>query len=225
MIITRESLELTPAQCIVIRDYVGTSTNGMYRLKQALEALIPELKGELIPACIRRKISLKEGEGVIPACMVEVNVLTNKKGNKRGVRPYTYVKNAMQLFCKMLTSLLVDVKEKFQPSQVFSKLQNKIVIVIGIDKSDSDLVLTIRICNRKGGNSRVYVQALAILEGPVAEEYWNEMLTIYNPRYPTCEVLQRLVDDGYFVLYFRGQKNGVPFAPLLFSNLIQLRNP
>ena len=58
----------------------------------------------------------------------------------------------------------------------------------------------------------MYVQALAILEGPVAEEYGNEMLTICNPRYPTCEVLQRLVDDGYFVLYFRGQKNGVPFA-------------
>ena len=62
--------------------------------------------------------------------------------------------------------------------------------MIGLDKSDLDLVLTIRICNRRSGNSRYFVQALAVLEGPVAEEYWNEMITICNPCYPTVEVLQ-----------------------------------
>ena len=98
LVISRESLQLTPSQCIVIRDYVGTSTNGLYRLKQALEALIPELRGDLMPACIHRKVAVVEGQGVIPACVVEVNVLLTKKGNKHGMRPYTYIQNPMQLF-------------------------------------------------------------------------------------------------------------------------------
>ena len=210
LVISRESLHLTPSQCIVVRDYVGTSTNGISRLKQALEALIPEIKGELIPPSIHRKIALVEGQGVIPACVVEVNVLLTKKGHKRGMRPYTYVQNPMQLFCNMMVRVLLDAK--YEPSQMFSNLRDKVVTVIGIDKSDSDLALTIRICNREQGNSRSHVQALAVLEGPVVEEYSNEMLTICNPCYPTIEVLQRLVDDGYFCLYLTGKSHGIPFA-------------
>ena len=30
LVVSRESLHLTPSQCIVVRDYVGTSTNGIH---------------------------------------------------------------------------------------------------------------------------------------------------------------------------------------------------
>ena len=114
------------------------------------------------------------------------------------------------LFCNMMVRVLLDAQ--YEPHELFSNLRDKVVTVIGIDKSDSDLALTIRICNREQGNSRSHVQALAVLEGPVAEEYSNEMLTICNPCYPTIEVLQRLVDDGYFCLYLFGKSHGIPFA-------------
>ena len=40
LVVSRELLQLTPSQCIVVRDYVGTSTNGIYRLKQALDSFL-----------------------------------------------------------------------------------------------------------------------------------------------------------------------------------------
>ena len=121
----------------------------------------------MLPPCICRKIVLKEEEEVIPSKHVEVNVTLDKKGNKHGMRSYIYVEMAMQLFCNMMAKLLID--GRFQASQSFSNLEDKIVVVIDLDKSDSDIVLTIRICNRKEDNSREYVQALAILEGPVGK--------------------------------------------------------
>ena len=127
---------------------------------------------------------------MIPACVVEVNVLLTKKGDKCGMCPYTYVQNPMQLFCNMMVRVFLDAK--YESSQMFSNPRDKVVTVIGIDKTDSDLVLTIRICNRKQGNSRSHVQVLTVLEGPVAEEYSNKMLAICNPCYPIIEMLQKL---------------------------------
>ena len=60
-------------------------------------------------------------------------------------------------------------------SSLFSSLSNKIVVSIGFDKSDSDFIGTWRVCNRRKGNSSVFVQSFACLEGPVAENYENEI--------------------------------------------------
>ena len=53
----------------------------------------------------------------------------------------------------------------------FSSLVDKIVISIGLDKAASDLIETVRVCNRRQGNSRLFVQAMACLLGPITEEY------------------------------------------------------
>ena len=52
LIVDHCELLLSVAQCVVLRDHVGTGTNGLYQLKQALEALLPILKGLLLPSNI-----------------------------------------------------------------------------------------------------------------------------------------------------------------------------
>ena len=193
-------LMLSVAQCVAIRDHIGTGSNGLYRLKQGLEALVPVLKGLLIPSNIRNKMTLKEREGVVPSRVVEVNCTITRKGNRRGMCTYYYCEYPAQLVANMIRRMYLD--DAHEDSFSFSSLKDKFVVAIGIDKSDKDLVGTMRICNRKKGNSGLHVQAFSCLEGPVAECYPNEIITFGNTMYPTMETMQHLVDDFYFGLVF-----------------------
>ena len=88
----------------------------------------------------------------------------------------------------------------FEDSFTFSSLVDQIIISIGFDKSDSDFVGTWRPCNRKNGNSALFVQTFACLEGPVTEDYANELVTIGNPEFPIKATVQELVDDSLYTL-------------------------
>ena len=81
MLINEEALVLTAVQCMVVRNYVQTSTNGMYRLKQVLEVFCPQLKGKLLPADLRRILQELEQTGVVPAiaCQIELETAQDKK--------------------------------------------------------------------------------------------------------------------------------------------------
>jgi len=79
-------------------------------------------------------------------------------------------------------------------------LLNQLIVTVGFDKSDSDFIGTWRICNRYRGNSSLYVQSFACLEGPVAENYENEVKTIGNSNFPVKDAIQALVDDHLFGL-------------------------
>ena len=50
------------------------------------------------------------------------------------------------------------------------------------------------------GNSAIFVQTFACLEGPVCENYDNEKITIANPNYPIQQTIQQLVDDRMYSL-------------------------
>ena len=67
-------------------------------------------------------------------------------------------------------------------------LQRKHILLVDpkqtVDKSDT-------------GNASICVQALASLLGPVAEEYYNEIVTFDSPLYPINETMQCLFDDYY----------------------------
>jgi len=76
------------------------------------------------------------------------------------------------------------------------------VVSVGFDKRDSDFVGTWRPCNQKGGNSAVYDQNFACLEGPVSEDYAIEMITIGKPKYPIRCIIHSLVDDTLQALVF-----------------------
>ena len=99
----------------------------------------------------------------------------------------------------------------------FLLLVDKIVISIGLDKATSDLIETVRVCNRRQGNSRLFVQAMACLLGPVAEEYYNEIVSFGSPLYPVSQTTQFLFDDFYFNLLFFSENEKQQFCcSLLF---------
>ena len=89
-----------------------------------------------------------------------------------------------------------------EESSVFCSLQGKIIVAVGIDKSNKDLVGTVWVCNRRKGNSGLHVQAFGCLEGPVVECYDNELISFGSTSLSTCVTLQGLVDDHYFSLPF-----------------------
>ena len=80
------------------------------------------------------------------------------------------------------------------------EFSNKCVVSFNTDKSSTDLVTTIKLVNRKGGNSSQNTYPIAYTQGPLAECYTNLKTTHYNPDYPTRNFLQYLVDDRLFQL-------------------------
>ena len=59
-IVDHFAITLTVAECVAIRDVIGTGNYGLYRLNQLIEALSPMLKGILIPPNIRNALSSLE---------------------------------------------------------------------------------------------------------------------------------------------------------------------
>ena len=93
---------------------------------------------------------------------------------------------------------LAYMEQSMADSFSFSSLKDMIVVSIGFDKSDTDFIGTWRVCNRRSGNSSVYVQSFACLEGPVAEHYENEVRTIGNPEFPIEKVVRSLINDQLY---------------------------
>ena len=93
----RSDFQLSVAQSLVLRDHVGTGTNGLYRMKQAIEIFCPALKGIVLPPNIRRHVSLMERDGVVPSKTVQVCCTVTKKGNKRAMVTFYYCTRPSQL--------------------------------------------------------------------------------------------------------------------------------
>jgi len=90
-----------------------------------------------------------------------------------------------------------------QPSIVFSSMTNAMIIAVGFNKSDSDFVGTWRPCNRLKGNSAIFFQTFACLEGLVCECYENKKINIANPEYAIQQTIQQLVDNRMYSLVIK----------------------
>ena len=190
----QSDFKLSVAQSMAVRDHVGTGTNDLARIKQAIELFCPKLKGILFPSNIQRHVSIMDRDGVVPSKKNQVCCTVNKKGNKRAMNTFYYCSLPSQLLENMISRMFMD--NSFQKSFAFSSMSETILISVGFDKSDSDFVGTWRPCNRRNENSAVFVQTFACLEGPVSEDYANEMVTIGKPEYPIRYTIQSLVDDS-----------------------------
>ena len=191
---------LTPSQLVAGRDWIGTGTNGMYRTKQWFETYYPELTGKFFPPCIRKVMSEKEKEGVVSVKAMEVNCTITRKGNRRGNCTYYYVENPTHLLEIMVNRMILD--GSYETSFDFCSLVDQLVVSFGFDKSENDFVGTMRVLNRREGNSALFVQSFACLEGPVAETYDNELKTVFNPTLPTRAFVRDLADDFLQCLIF-----------------------
>ena len=186
VILKKSAAELDGHQCIAMRDHMKGSTNALYRMKQTLGAFIPELS--ILPANIRKVVGSIEKEGVIPSTLVSIpDCSITKTGNKRGMCNFYYCTYPLDLLASMLRRMFMD--GGFRASQSVSSLLNQLIVTVGFDKSDSDFIGTWRICNRYRGNSSLYVQSFACLEGPVAENYENEVKTIGNSNFPVKDTI------------------------------------
>jgi len=96
----------------------------------------------------------------------------------------------------------------FEESLAFILLKDMLLVAVGFDKSDSDFMGTWRPCNRHKGNSAIFVQIFASLEGPVCECYENEEITIGNAEYLIQDTIQKLVDDWLYCMVFQVLQRG-----------------
>ena len=80
LVLDKNKLMLSVANCIALRDYFGVANNGLQRLKQSIEALAPVLKGLLLPPNVHNKVGLVEKKGVILPCVVEAMLYTHEEG-------------------------------------------------------------------------------------------------------------------------------------------------
>jgi len=108
MIFAKKSdFQLSVAHSLVLRDHVGTGTNGLYRMKQAIKVLCPALKGIVLPPNICRHASLME-RGVVTSKTVQVCCTVTKKGNKRAMVTFYYCDRPTQLLKNIIRRIFMD---------------------------------------------------------------------------------------------------------------------
>ena len=91
-----------------------------------------------------------------------------------------------------------------------------LVVSVWFDKSDLDFVSTMRPCNWKKGNVAAYVRCVCCLEGPVVENYKNEVKTARNKDFPVKSTIQSMVDDTLFALVLSSKTSGKNWTCLCF---------
>jgi hypothetical protein len=196
---------LNSYQCVALRDHMQGPTNALYRLQQGLQAYVPGLK--ILPPNLRKKVGDTEREDVTPPNIVLIpDCLITKAGNKRGSCNFYFSVRPVDLLAKMIRRMYLD--GSYVESYSFCSLRSVLVVAVGFDKSDSDFIGTWRVCNRRKGNSSVFVQSFACLEGPVAENYENEKKTIGNDKFPVKAIVSSLVNDEMYSLTLRTFASG-----------------
>ena len=103
----KSAVSLSIPQSIALRNHVKGGTNGLYQMKQALEAFAPGLKG-LLPASIRKHVSAMEKEGVVPVIHINLRCRVTKAGNKSGICTYYYSSRPHALLAAMLRRMYLD---------------------------------------------------------------------------------------------------------------------
>ena len=116
------------------------STNALYCIKQALRAFCPSLKNALLPSNIRKHESSMEKEGVISSRLIDVNCTITEIGNERGMCTFYYCSRPVELLGLMLCRMFLD--NACKSSLSFAALIDMLVVMVGFDKSDSDLSRT-----------------------------------------------------------------------------------
>ena len=108
LVLNLNEISLSVYDCIAIQDWVQTSNNGLYCMKQSIKALAPALASVMFPVGILVKVSCEEKDGVIRSRVVELDCIITRAGNCRTMRPYYYSENPMQLVMNMLQACVVS---------------------------------------------------------------------------------------------------------------------
>ncbi|KAL7540283.1 hypothetical protein ACHAWF_006639 [Thalassiosira exigua] len=198
LVFRSETFQLSIEEVISLRDMVGVGTNAIYRISSALAALRPYLP--IFPSRIKWNLARFES-----SCALEVHtdlheLLVKKDGMQRKFLPF------MKMTQPWLMLELINEKSRqddsFEPSEDWMNepYRSKVVVTYNIDKGGNDINLSVRLLNRKAGNSMDHTYPIASVGGPVCECHENELQTLFNKKYQIGSFLQALVYDNYFIL-------------------------
>ena len=140
-IVCKDELRLEIADCIALQDYVGVGTNGLNRFKQAIEALVPVLKNQLLPSSIIGKVSLYGKKSVNLPQVVEVSCSITQRSSHREMSPFFCCEYPAQLLANMIRLVIVD--DVWEDLFEFPSLQNMVVVTMELDKSGSKLFVRV----------------------------------------------------------------------------------
>jgi hypothetical protein len=148
--------------------------------------------------------------------MKQQELILSKWSGKVSFRTFWHLKQPAKLLEMLLATATED--KSFRTSIEFSKLDDKIVAVFGIDKSAVDTGCALRLANRKGGNSSDFTQLLAAYEN-AAECYQNFERTFFHPLCPIGIFLQSGINDEYQMIVLKiGRAQEVRYADVLHTN-------
>ena len=185
--------KLSVAEMICIRDFTGTTTNGLLRLVRAITSLRPEI--DLFPPQLKKAIVDLENTAVPMECYtVSLNVNKTTKKNCMFLRS----KNPPLLLERMVASAFVA--GKFQESLDVSNYLNSMLFFLGLDRGGGDTYLGVRLGNRDDGNQAEYCcYPLAVVED-ASEDYKNLKATFFQHNSSTLHAYQDLINDAMHMI-------------------------
>jgi hypothetical protein len=148
--------------------------------------------------------------------MKQQELILSKWSGKVSFRTFWHLKQPAKLLEMLLATATED--KSFRTSIEFSKLDDKIVAVFGIDKSAVDTGCALRLANRKGGNSSDFTQLLAAYEN-AAKSYQNFERTFFHPLCPIGKFLQSGINDEYQMIVLKIGRAQKYDADVLHTNL------
>ena len=174
--------ELAAHEMSHLRDFIGTSTNGIGRLNDFYRAT---RNVELFPTSYSSLIKEYEEQLALPykSVMVPLYMSSSDDMGSGKTEPCLFVYSADPcLIAEALTQASI-ASNTFEESCVFCKLRKRIIFVMGSDRGDGAYSKLIRLANRKGGNTAEHCQIMAHYDRG-AECYQNISATVANPDYP-----------------------------------------
>ena len=166
VVLKKDQMQLSIQDCVVLRDFIGCSSNGMYRLKSGLAALNLYLS-HIIPSCIKHRFAMFEGTGNLKVDVVQHQLIVTQDDTKHKSLPFSYLLHPWQRVEQMVEKSKSE--GTYQASQEWSSLENCSIFTVNIDKGGSDIQAFIRYANKESVNSMKDTSILASVGGPVSE--------------------------------------------------------
>lgn len=197
-----------------LKVHLGLTVTQMCKIVRSMKALKVGLS-DMWPKQFKKKMLLYEQRNVVAHGTTKVPLKMNATGVEKFC-VYSCAEEPCLLGSKQIEGTFVA--GKFETSATFSYHNNKIIIILGIDKDSGQTTIMIRIANRKDGNCNEFVVPLAYYEQG-AECYENLKRTFLKEGCPTRNFVQLLLNNRFFVLVVNSVKGKDLSSRCVYLNL------
>jgi len=168
------------------------SVNQLSNVISSFVSLRPDWRGKMFPSQVKKGMLnvIKSGNLKFETRFLEL--IISKQNDKIALRPYWCLLKPYELLELLVESSFAQ--SHFRRSIEFSNIQDAIVAVVGLDKSTVNTGCSMRVANRRNGNSSNHTQLLAAVHD-AAECHPNFAETFFRPGSPLRSYLQSYVND------------------------------